>query len=115
MAVETMDCTELVLCPKFTKTFEVLGKKWNGLILEVLLNNGPSRFRDLTAAIPKCSDRVLVERLRDLEEAGIVDRLTFKGSSLIQYQLSEKGAGLAPVMKAAHAWGDEWISDAECE
>lgn len=104
----------LTLCPKFTRTFVILGKKWNGMILETLLQNGPSRFKDIAGAVSKCSDRVLVERLKELEAAGLVDRLTHAESSLIEYALTAKGAALQPVMAAAHTWGDTWLSDAEC-
>ena len=52
------------LCPKFTRTFMILGKKWNGLIIEVLLKNGNMRFKDIASSIAKCSDRVLCERLK---------------------------------------------------
>ena len=100
----TADCQsqQVALCPKFQHTFEILGKKWNGLILEVLLNNGNSRFKDIAQLIPRCSDRVLV------------DRLTHKDSALIEYALTDKGRGLNSVMAAAHAWGDAWVTDAEC-
>ena len=110
-------CSEptLALCPKFTKTFKILGKKWNGLILEVLLQKGPARFKDVAQAITKCSDRVLVERLKELEAEGLVVRITHENSSLIQYALTDKGAALAPVMSAAHTWGESWLSDEECE
>ena len=56
------------LCPKFTQTFMMLGKKWNGLIIEVLLEQPTLRFKDIAGAITKCSDRVLCERLKELED-----------------------------------------------
>ncbi|WP_262316318.1 winged helix-turn-helix transcriptional regulator [Lacticaseibacillus parakribbianus] len=115
IATTTSECDKLTLCPKFTKTFAILGKKWNGMILEVLLNHGPSRFKDIAGAITKCSDRVLVERLKELEGEGLVDRITHSNSALIEYALTGKGAALSPVMAAAHTWGDAWLSDAECE
>ncbi|WP_390404854.1 winged helix-turn-helix transcriptional regulator [Lacticaseibacillus jixiensis] len=113
----TSECTEskLSLCPKFTQTFKILGKKWNGMILEVLLQNGPSRFKDIAGTITKCSDRVLVERLKELESEGMIERRTHTDSALIQYVLTDKGQALSPVLAAAHAWGDAWISDEECE
>ncbi|WP_164511983.1 winged helix-turn-helix transcriptional regulator [Lacticaseibacillus daqingensis] len=114
IATATEDCTKMTLCPKFTKTFSILGKKWNGMILEVLLNHGPSRFKDIAGIVAKCSDRVLVERLKELESEGLVDRLTHEGSSLIEYALTAKGAALQPVMAAAHTWGDSWLTDVEC-
>ena len=81
----TADCQsqQVALCPKFQHTFEILGKKWNGLILEVLLNNGNSRFKDIAQLIPRCSDRVLVERLKELESEGPVDRLTQDRKSVV--------------------------------
>ena len=53
------------ICPKFEKTFSILGKKWTGLIIEVLMD-GDKRFKELAAQIPNVSDRVLVERLKEL-------------------------------------------------
>lgn len=96
------------LCPKFEKTFAILGKKWNGLIIETLLVNGPQRFKCIANTVTKCSDRVLVERLKELESAGIVLRQTFNGSSLIQYALTPKGQALEPIMHSIHDWSDEW-------
>ncbi|MEJ6400524.1 winged helix-turn-helix transcriptional regulator [Nicoliella lavandulae] len=97
------------LCPKFQKTFSILGKKWNGLIIETLLNEGPLRFKNISNTIAKCSDRVLVERLKELEVDGIVARKTFPDSSLIQYQLTEKGQALKPIMDSVHGWADKWF------
>lgn len=95
------------LCPKFMKTFEILGRKWNGLIIEVLLTNGPSRFKDLAATVCSCSDRVLVERLKELEEEGIVERRTYPDSSLIEYALTKRGEAMKPLMQEIHVWADE--------
>ncbi|MHA8138386.1 winged helix-turn-helix transcriptional regulator [Lactobacillaceae bacterium Scapto_B20] len=99
------------LCPKFQKTFEILGKKWNGLIIETLLNKGPLRFKNISKSIDRCSDRVLVERLKELETDGIVVRNTFEDSSLIQYELTAKGQDLRPIMDSVHNWGDKWFED----
>lgn len=96
------------LCPKFERTFQMLGKKWNGLIIETLLVNGPQRFKYIAQVVSKCSDRVLVERLKELEENGIITRKTFCDSSLIQYELTEKGMALGPIMEQIHEWSDEW-------
>ncbi len=103
------------LCPKFTKTFSILGKKWNGLIIDVLLENGTLRFKDLSSNITKCSDRVLVERLKELEAEHLVQRLTHCDSGLIEYRLTDKGQALGPVMAAIHQWSDNFIDAAECE
>lgn len=110
MAV-TESVANFTLCPKFEKTFSILGKKWNGLIIEVLLNEETVRFKDLVASISKCSDRVLVERLKELEHCGIVTRNTHSDSSRVDYSLTQKGRELGPVMDAAHQWGDKWFGE----
>ena len=97
------------LCPKFTHTFTILGKKWNGLIIEVLLEKGNMRFKDIANSIAKCSDRVLCERLKELEDEQIVSRNTYEGSSRADYSLTERGQELRPVMQAAHSWSNKWI------
>lgn len=96
------------LCPKFTQTFMMLGKKWNGLIIEVLLEKDTLRFKDIASSITKCSDRVLCERLKELEDKQIIIRNTYPGTSRVDYSLTERGRELAPVMKAVHAWSDKW-------
>ena len=56
---------------KFQKAFDILGKKWNGLVLISLLEN-PKRFTDIRRDIPDLSDRVLTERLRELESLDLI-------------------------------------------
>ena len=103
MAVASHEVVANTLCDKFIATFDILGRKWNGLI-----NNGPRRFKDLAQAVTKCSDRVLVERLKELEAAGIVERRTYEDSSLIEYALTERGESMRPMMAAIHEWSDNW-------
>ncbi len=61
------------MCPKYESAIELLGKKWSGLIIRVLLG-GPRRFKDIKAQIPEMSDRMLTERIREFEEVGIMER-----------------------------------------
>lgn len=96
------------LCPKFTHTFSILGKKWNGLIIEALLVKDPMRFKDLSASINGCSDRVLCERIKELEDEHIVVRNTYKGENRIDYSLTERGQELREVMSTVHRWSDKW-------
>lgn len=96
------------LCPKFMHTFSILGKKWNGLIIEALLVQDSMRFKDLAASIDGCSDRVLCERLKELEDEEIISRNTYEGESRIDYSLTQRGHELLPVMKAVHTWSDKW-------
>ncbi|RRK09741.1 transcriptional regulator [Lactiplantibacillus garii] len=115
MMVETVEdsAVDFELCPKFEKTFSILGKKWNGLIIDVLLEDGPQRFKNLARRIPKCSDRVLVVRLKELEANGIVSRVTHCDSALIEYSLTTKGKDLRQVMETVHTWSDKWFSPSE--
>ena len=108
MAEVTNQGDDFSLCPRFAQTFSILGKKWNGLIIEVLLHEKTQRFKDLAAHIEKCSDRVLCERLKELEQAGIVQRNTYEGESRIDYSLTQRGRELAPVMDAVHEWSNKW-------
>lgn len=97
------------LCPKFEAAMAILGKRWTGLIVEVLLN-GAVRFSEIAQAIPSVSDRMLAERLRELEAEGIVIRKVFPEIPVrIVYELSEKGRDLAPVLDAVHRWADRWM------
>ncbi|WP_051237704.1 winged helix-turn-helix transcriptional regulator [Lacticigenium naphthae] len=106
--VSNSNCSQI--CPKFEHTFTILGKKWNGLIIDVLLN-GPHRFKDIAASIPEVSDRVLVERLKELENEEIVMRaLGEENTCRVGYCLTEKGKALKPVMEAVQHWSDKWIT-----
>ncbi len=106
---------DFTLCPRFEQTFSFLGKKWNGLIIDVLLHEGPQRFRDLARKVPRCSDRVLVERLKELEENGVIVRQTFPDNALIEYELTQKGQEFKAVMAAVHAWSDKWYCSTETD
>ncbi|TMV50719.1 helix-turn-helix transcriptional regulator [Paenibacillus mesophilus] len=98
------------LCPKFETAFELLGKRWTGLIIQVLMD-GPKRFKDISSMIPDMSDRMLTERFKELEQAGIVVRNVYPEMPIrIEYELTEKGKALRPVMDAVQSWGDHWIT-----
>lgn len=97
------------LCPKFETAFEILGKRWTGLIIRVLMD-GPKRFKDISAMIPGMSDRMLTERFKELEHLGIVVRHVYPEMPIrIEYELTEKGRALGPVMDEVQKWGDRWI------
>lgn len=97
------------LCPKYEKAFELLGKRWNGLIIKVLLD-GPKRFSDISNLIPKLSDRVLAERFKELEEQGIVERNVYPETPVrIEYRLTRKGTALENVLREVQKWADQWV------
>jgi DNA-binding HxlR family transcriptional regulator len=99
--MKTMDDT---LCPRVEAAFELLAKKWVGLIV-FSLSEGEMHFGELKAAIPSLSARVLSQRMRDLEEAELVVRSVSEASPVrVSYRLTEKGRGLAPVMRGIADW-----------
>lgn len=96
------------LCPKFEAAFELLGKRWTGLIIQVLLS-GPKRFKDISDVIAGMSDRMLSERFKELEAAGIIVRHVYPETPVrIEYELTEKGKGLQPAMDAVQNWAEKW-------
>ncbi|QQE78337.1 helix-turn-helix domain-containing protein [Alicyclobacillus sp. SO9] len=101
--------SEFELCSKFETAFELLGKRWTGLIIRVMLS-GKRRFSDISAIIPHLSDRMLVERLKELEAAGIVQRHVYPETPVrVEYNLTEKGHELEAVMNQIQCWADKWV------
>ncbi len=100
---------QIQLCPKFETAFEILGRRWTGLIINVLLDS-PKRFKDISEYIPNMSDKMLVDRLKQLEASGIIVRKVFPDTPVrIEYQLTEKGKALQPVMTAIQSWAEDWV------
>lgn len=99
---------EPTLCPRVEKAFEIIGKRWTGLIIYQLMN-GPMRFCEIESSIP-ISGRLLSERLKDLEKLGIVSRQVFSEVPVrVEYSLTEKGLALNPVMKELQTWALKYI------
>ncbi|WP_139492546.1 winged helix-turn-helix transcriptional regulator [Brevibacillus dissolubilis] len=97
------------MCPKFESAFELLGKRWTGLIIHALLS-GPKRFKDISEIIPGMSDRMLAERFKELENAGILSRHVYPETPVrIEYELTEKGKGLKKVMDEVGNWAESWV------
>ncbi|HCL4444821.1 TPA: helix-turn-helix transcriptional regulator [Clostridium botulinum] len=96
------------MCPKFENAFELLGKRWTGLIIRTLLN-GQKRFSDIAEAIPNMSARMLTERFKELEEEGIILRKVYPETPVrIEYELTEKGLDLQAVMDEIQNWAEKW-------
>lgn len=92
------------LCPNIERAFCLLGKRWNGLIIHVLLT-GPKRFKELTNSIPGISQKMLADRLKELEESNIIVRHVYPEIPVkIVYELTEKGKALQPVMEEVKKW-----------
>jgi len=104
-----MHPTNYSLCPRYEHAIQLLGKRWTGLILDTLLQ-GPQRFCEMTAAVDGLSDRVLSDRLRELESAGVIERVVYPQIPVrVEYRLTEKGQELKPVIQAIHTWAEKWI------
>jgi DNA-binding HxlR family transcriptional regulator len=96
------------LCPKFEAAFEMLGKRWTGLIIRVLMD-GPKRFKDISESISGMSDRMLSERFKELETAGILVRHVYPETPVrIEYELTEKGHALQLAMGEVQKWAEVW-------
>jgi DNA-binding HxlR family transcriptional regulator len=96
------------MCPKYEKAVELLGKRWTALILYCLIDRA-RRFTEIKEFVPGLSDRLLSERLQELEEAGVVERRVHASRPiLIEYVLTPKGADLRMVVEAIAAWAHKW-------
>lgn len=99
------------ICPKFEKTFAMLGKRWTGLIIRILMD-GSCRFIEIEHAIPGISDRMLAERLKELEQEGIVQRSVFAEIPVrIEYGLTSQGHSLAKALDSIQKWADEYRNE----
>ena len=116
MATKPTTATEMTqiaatgnICPRYEHGIQLLGKRWTGLLLYALLE-GPQRFCELTATVEGLSDRVLSDRLRELEVEGVVERVVYPQIPVrVEYQLTEKGRALKPVVEAIHKWAENWV------
>lgn len=99
------------LCPRFHHAIELVGSRWTGAILQVLLS-GRSRFTAIGAAIPDISDRMLSERLHVLEREGIVRRNVIPESPVrVEYELTEMGRELQASLVAIGKWAQRWLPE----
>jgi DNA-binding HxlR family transcriptional regulator len=111
VAIATMDPPgEVRCCPRLHETVELVGKRWSGAIVYVLLHGGAMRFSQIAHAVPDLSDRLLSERLKELEARGIVERRVHDGSPVrVEYELTERGRDLRDAIAQLKAWGDRWL------
>jgi DNA-binding HxlR family transcriptional regulator len=99
------------LCVRFHHAVELIGGRWTGAMIQLLLN-GRLRFAELRAAIPDISDRMLSERLRELESEGIVARRVVPETPVrVEYELTEKGRALEQALAAVGRWAERWITE----
>lgn len=97
-------------CVQYQHAIELIGKRWTGVIIMVLLE-GPRRFNEIAERLEGASDRMLSERLKELEATAILERCVYPETPVrIEYRLTEKGKALAPVIEAIEQWGYKWIA-----
>ncbi len=96
-------------CPQYHRAVELVGKRWTGAILLVLLD-GPIRFSEVKQLVPDLSDRLLSERMKELEAEGIVARTVIDDTPVrVEYELTEKGRALEPAIRALKRWAQSWL------
>lgn len=96
------------VCPHFHGAVELIGRRWSGAILYAL-TDGPLRFAQLRHRVPGMSDRLLSARLKELEEAGVVERTVEAGTPVkVTYGLTRKGESLEPVIAGLRDWARRW-------
>ena len=97
------------LCSRFHRASELIGRRWTGAIIFVLLRSS-CRFATLREAIPDITDRMLSDRLQELEAEGIVSRTVVPDTPVrVEYSLTKKGRSLVTAFDAIAEWAHKWI------
>ncbi len=103
-------------CPYYHQAIELIGKRWTGAIVGVLLNGSSLsdgaglRFSEIAQAVPELSDRLLSERMKELEVRGLVQRRVHSGPPVrVEYRLTEMGRALEPALTQLRGWARRWL------
>lgn len=97
-------------CPKYHEAIELIGRRWTGAIVSVLIEGRSMRFGEIAAAVPDLSDRLLSERMKELEARGVVIRTVHDGRPVrVTYTLTEMGRGLEPAVRELEVWAQRWL------
>ncbi|MBI2684121.1 MAG: helix-turn-helix transcriptional regulator [Actinobacteria bacterium] len=97
-------------CPHYHHAVELIGRRWTGAILLAMIS-GLSRYAEIRDAVPHLSDTMLGQRLRELEDEGIVSReISPRPPIRVDYRLTEKGLALQGAIEAISAWADTWVA-----
>lgn len=104
-----MNDFDAALCPRYHRAVEIIGRRWSGSILRVMLA-GATRFSEIKHAIPEVSDRMLSERLKELEAEGLVTRNVRTTTPVkVEYHLTPMGESLGPVLDGIGRWATSWL------
>ncbi|MEW2506468.1 winged helix-turn-helix transcriptional regulator [Amycolatopsis sp. CA-161197] len=97
------------VCTRFHAAIELIGTRWTGAILRAVFT-GHHRYALIKAAVPGISDTMLTQRLRKLEEDGLLEKRVLTATPLqVEYHLTAKSQDLEPVLDAVVAWSHKWI------
>ena len=102
-------------CPLYHRAVELVGRRWTGAILAVLVEadrtGQPLRFSEIAGAVPDLSDRLLSERMKELEAHGVVARSVEPGPPVrVRYALTPKGRELQPALAELQSWAQRWLA-----
>ncbi len=98
-------------CPLYHEAVELIGRRWTGAIVAVLMQRDALRFTEIAQAVPHMSDRLLSERLKDLEARGMVARDVQAGPQpRITYSLTPMGRSLEPAVAELSTWARRWLA-----
>ncbi|MDX6513841.1 MAG: hypothetical protein QOE36_3345 [Gaiellaceae bacterium] len=110
--MRTMNPIHEVGCCSVAACAEIIGAKWTALLVHDL-SEGPRRFSELEHSCCGISPRTLSERLRALEQEGILHRRSYPESPpRVEYELTDKGQALLPIIDAMRSFGHSWLADA---
>jgi len=98
-------------CPFYHEAVELIGRRWTGAIVAVLIDHGPMRFSEIGQSVPELSDRLLSERMKELEARGVVERHVEPGPPVrVTYALTPMGAELQPALQELKSWARQWLA-----
>jgi DNA-binding HxlR family transcriptional regulator len=107
------DGAQRACCPLYHEAVELIGRRWTGAIVAVLIEHGSLRFSEIGQAVPALSDRLLSERMKELESRGVVIRRVASGPPVrVSYELTAMGRELGPALRALRSWAQQWLADA---
>ena len=101
-------------CPYYHEAVELIGRRWTGAIVAVLMDGGSMRFSEISHAVPELSDRLLSERMKELEARGVVSRHVDPGPPVkVVYELTDMGRSLEPALQELKSWARRWLRENE--
>ena len=98
-------------CPYYHEAVELIGRRWTGAIVGVLIHRETLRFGEIAQSVPELSDRLLSERMKELEARGLVRRTADPAKpQRVEYELTEMGRALAPAVRELERWAQRWLA-----